>query len=59
MFDDILAGITNAPNFPEGFDWVNANEQISLEKLEAYSSIGFLDLLLHKLYAYDFCPSRT
>ena len=34
MFDEIFTKITKAQNFPDGFDWINVKEPLSLEKLK-------------------------
>src|SRR5205085_3061609 len=34
MFDEIFTRITKAQNFPDGYDWINVNEPLSLEKLK-------------------------
>jgi hypothetical protein len=57
MFDEIFIRITKTQNFPDGYDWINVKEPLSLEKLKSDNSIGFLDILLHKLYAYASCIS--
>ncbi|HEV2193172.1 MAG TPA: thioredoxin-like domain-containing protein [Nitrosopumilaceae archaeon] len=34
MFDEIFTRITKAQNFPDGYDWINVKEPLSLEKLK-------------------------
>ena len=34
MFDEIFTKVTKAQNFPDGYDWINVNEPLSLEKLK-------------------------
>ena len=34
MFDEIFTRITKAQNFPDGYDWINVDEPLSLEKLK-------------------------
>jgi thiol-disulfide isomerase/thioredoxin len=34
MFDEIFSRITKAQNFPDGYDWINVKEPLSLEKLK-------------------------
>ncbi|HYL67275.1 MAG TPA: thioredoxin-like domain-containing protein [Nitrosopumilaceae archaeon] len=34
MFDEVFTRITKAQNFPDGYDWINVKEPLSLEKLK-------------------------
>ncbi|HWY33912.1 MAG TPA: thioredoxin-like domain-containing protein, partial [Nitrosopumilaceae archaeon] len=34
MFDEVFTRITKAQNFPDGYDWINVDESLSLEKLK-------------------------
>lgn len=36
MFDSFFTKITKAPDFPQGFDWINAEEPLTLEKLRGH-----------------------
>jgi thiol-disulfide isomerase/thioredoxin len=36
MFDNIFSKVTRASEFPEGFDWINTKESLSLEKLRGH-----------------------
>jgi thiol-disulfide isomerase/thioredoxin len=34
MFDEVFTRVTKAQNFPDGYDWINVDEPLSLEKLK-------------------------
>ncbi len=34
MFDEVFTRVTKAQNFPDGYDWINVDESLSLEKLK-------------------------
>lgn len=36
MFDSFYTKITKAPEFPSGFDWINSDEPLSLERLRGH-----------------------
>lgn len=36
MFDGFYSMVTKAPDFPSGFEWINSNEPLSLERLAGH-----------------------
>jgi hypothetical protein len=56
MFDEIFTRITKAQNFPDGYDWINVKEPLSLEKLKGQIGLyepSDIELFQNKMYIRD------